>query len=476
MNSVSINKRVLGRSLLFALLLLWPLLIFGSPSYMPDSPAYQMGGERAVGFAAQKIGGFLPAEPAQGPPSTATGDDGETKVARSIPYSILAYIFAGPDVSMGYLTVVHALCIAFVFTSLFEAIAGPGLRGYAAMVGVMTFGTGLAPIANYAIPDCFAAIMLGIMMVLPFYWTRFSQPLRITLILIEIGAIAAHASHLPVAVGTAIVATAGLALLRGGRADKRAIAQPILWVPAVLGLLLIVGTGLIGFGTVSIAPKHLPLALARSVENGPARWYLEQECKNPKAYAVCEIYGTDIPPRVMDFLWGERSVVDLATPAQLDRIRSEENTILMRSTLRYPLEQGYFVLRDVPAQFFTFKLDFLSYESEIVRDGKGGLALKNPAMGPVPALLKWLDIVTHFTVLAGVAALGWWWRSMREPERAMVLTLFAGLAVNAAVCALFSGVASRYQARLIWLIPFAAVAIGYARMLRRGQEPNTDRP
>ena len=55
MQTVSINRVYLIRSLLFALLLLWPLLLFGRPAYMVDSAAYQNGGERAVTFVLRKL-------------------------------------------------------------------------------------------------------------------------------------------------------------------------------------------------------------------------------------------------------------------------------------------------------------------------------------------------------------------------------------------------------------------------------------
>lgn len=42
--------------------------------------------------------------------------------------------------------------------------------------------------------------------------------------------------------------------------------------PIVLGMLATVATGLVGFGTASVAPKRFPLTLARSIEDGPARW------------------------------------------------------------------------------------------------------------------------------------------------------------------------------------------------------------
>jgi len=66
------------------------------------------------------------------------------------------------------------------------------------------------------------------------------------------------------------------------------------------------------------------------------------------------------------------------------------------------------------------------------------------------------------TIIVSTPLLGLWWPRMTIGSGEF-LTLATGLLVNAAVCAIFSGVAPRYQARLIWLVPFAAIAIGFAR-------------
>jgi hypothetical protein len=63
---------------------------------------------------------------------------------------------------------------------------------------------------------------------------------------------------------------------------------------------------------------------------------------------------------------------------------------------------------------------------------------------------------------------------MSPSQRWMVVIVVIGLLANAAVCAIFSGVAPRYQARLVWLVPWLALAIGFARgglgMVRIGRK------
>lgn len=327
MSAIGIDRSYLGRSLFFALLLLWPLLLFGRPAYMPDSAAYQTGGERAVSFVMRKLH-FAPVSSFAGTardqhPRAASTDD-ETKVARSIPYSVLAYLLGGPGLSMIFMALFHAVTMAMMMTALFQAVAGPGLGGFLVMAGVTSFMTGLAPTVTFIVPDCYAAAVLGTMMVMPFAWSRISGPMRALLLTGAIFGVAVHPSHPPIALGVALAATPALLLLRHRLPERILPALFALWLPGIAGTALVVLTGLIGFGEASVAPKHYPLALARAIENGPARAYLLEACKKPHRYAICELYGTQIPDNSWELLWSKNSIINRATPAQLDLRTAEQ--------------------------------------------------------------------------------------------------------------------------------------------------------
>lgn len=467
--TVSFTRAYLIRSALFAVLLLWPLLVFGRPSYMMDSAAYQNGGERAVSFVMRKlhIAPPPPAEHAATPSGTpAQGDSkrgADTKVARSILYSVLGYALAGPGLTMMYMAVFHAVTVALALVALFEGVAGQSGRAFAVMAGVTAFASPLAPTVTFIMPDCYAPVIVAAMAILPFYRARFSIAMRLFILGISVFGVAVHTSHPPIALGTALAVTPFLILLHRKLSLRLVPALAILWAPGVLGIMLVLLTGLVGFGKASVAPKHYPLALARAIDNGPARDYLVEECKNPHRYAVCEIYGTRIPNTVQEMLWNKDSVISRATPAQLDRIRAEENTILIETTKRYPLRQAYLIAHDVPEQFIIFKLNYFRYGSEIVENKNGDIILRNPGSGDDPAVIGALDMLNHIAVVVGAITLACWWRTMSAAQRGIVLIVLTGLLANAAVCAIFSGVASRYQARVIWLIPWLALAIGFAR-------------
>lgn len=478
--TVSVNPIYLMRSALLALLLLWPLLLFGRPAYMDDSAAYQNGGEQAIGFVLRKLhllqpeARKAPANITDGnatPQKAANAEEGskDTKVARSIPYSALAYVLGGPGMTMMGLAVFQAITTALALVALFEGLAGQSWRPFGVMTGLVAFASPMAPIVTFIMPDCYAPVMIGVMATLPFFWARFSGSMRLLLLGIATLGVSLHTSHPPIALGTALAISPLLVMLRQSVPTKLGQALAILWAPAILGVSLVMLSGLIGFGKASLSPKHYPLALARAVDNGPARWYLQEECKDPRRYAICEIYGTRIPLTVQEMLWSKDSLVTRASPEQLDRIRAEERTILIETTKRYPLQQLYLVAHDVPEQLIVFRLNYFRYDSEVVRNAVGDIILRTPrGEAQQSALYAGLEALNDMMAAIGALALMWMWRKMSAAQRWSVIVMLTGLLANAAVCAIFSGVAPRYQARVIWLIPWLALGIGWS-LFRAGK-------
>lgn len=472
---IKIDPRFALRTAILSILLLWPLLVFGQPSYFPDSASYQKGGRVAVNFALAKLhlgeGEQPMAAPASAPdakPPSPLASNTPTeattaKAARSITYSIVSYILRGPGQSMVYLTVFHALALAFVALALFEAIAGRrGFRDFAAMAIGFAFLTTAGPVTTGIIPDVFAAIIIAVQLLLTFYWQRLSWPMAVVLILLGAFAVSSHASHPPLALGMATMGSLWLFWFR--RTDPlppwRSAAMS--WMPSLLGVVLVLASGLVGFGEVSMAPKRYPLALARAIDNGPALWYLQDHC-NPPEYAVCEIYGTDIPKTVEEFLWSPNGLVERATPEQMDRIRAEESLIIWRTTLAYPGAQLANIVRDIPDQMIIFEVNPRQYFATIETQADGNPVIRDIDPERQRPLLRWLNRVAAIVVLISTVLLALRLPRMTKTERGMLVMLFAGLLINASVCAIFSGVASRYQARVVMILPLVAMAIVASR-------------
>src|ERR1700676_4340723 len=102
MTVVRLDRNSGWRVGLLTLLLAWPLILFGRPSYF-DSLSYYRGGRVAVAFAISKIAQSRTATSQQASPP-AIGDAppnaGDTNGARSIPYSVIAYLLSAPEGKM----------------------------------------------------------------------------------------------------------------------------------------------------------------------------------------------------------------------------------------------------------------------------------------------------------------------------------------------------------------------------------------
>jgi hypothetical protein len=222
--------------------------------------------------------------------------------------------------------------------------------------------------------------------------------------------------------------------------------------PFAIAAAMTMAFNLVAFGGPSLTGKRFPLTLARSIAEGPGKWYLDKNCRHLK-YAICEVYPNGVPGTINSFLWGPTGVKERATAEQMDRIRGEESEVVMAAARAYPLQEAGRLAHQYGRQLVRFRPG-VGLDAKIVLDSDG-----NPVLVPATYDPVWVNIVAVLSIaslLAGIALLAIRWRTM-PALRPMVGLVVCGLLMNAAVCVFFSGVADRYQARVIWLIPLLAL-------------------
>ena len=440
------------------LLLLWPLALNGAPFYSPDSASYLRGGGFGFNTGLLMIEHWWHAltgvaAPAAGanPKVLVAGAIAKSGGARSAIYSVAAYLLRAPGNSMTALAIAQAASVAVILSCLGRLIApraGAGPRLAAAMAVALL--TPAAWYAAYAVPDIFAGIAIGGAMVLTVFFERISTLWRVTLVLLLAFAIAAHASHPLIAV---------VALFAGGfaysRAHRLTLSRAACFTsPLVLALAAMLATSLAAFGEASLAPKRYPIQLARSIADGPGYWYLQRHCAT-EHYAICEIYGTNPPRQVNDFLWSSNGVRYRATPAQMDRIRAEESTIVRRAALAYPAQQIGRSISNAAQQLITFGPRELIFGVRLTGD--------NPDLthvyGDLPALKSLGKALMYLSFFGSVVLVFLLRRRLIAAEKAVLAVAAVGLLANAAICGALSGLTDRYQARVVWLIPALALFI-----------------
>jgi hypothetical protein len=439
-------------------LLLWPLLLNAAPFYSPDSSSYLRGGEFGFHTGLSMIEQWWHSLIAGSAPTAATGDPNaavahaiaEAGGARSLIYSVSTYLLRAPGVSLLFLAIAQAGTVAFSLTMLRSLIAPRSAAAPSLMVAAaVALITPAAWYAAYVVPDILAGVAIASAATLTLFFDRIGLTLRLALVVLAAFCITVHGSHLPVALAT--LAAGGAANLWLQRPSFAAGLRRSLWFlsPIVIAVLALLSTSYLAFGELSLAPKRYPIQLARSVADGPGAWHLRDHCATER-YAICEVFGTNPPRQVGDFLWADGGVRARATPEQMDRIRAEESTIVRRAAMEYPGHQIRRSVMNTLYQLVEFGPGDLVFGLELT-DGEDPKLVN--AAPDRPALKSVGQLAIYFGFIGGIGLLFAVRRKLFPVEIAAVTVVSVGLLANAAVCGILSAVTDRYQGRVAWVLP-----------------------
>ena len=441
---------------------LWPVLLNGSPYYFGDTEGYLRGGELALKFVTETVGGlFGTAEQGGGVAEATSGIYG----VRSVAYAVFAYLTKWPGDTLLLTAWVQSVCVIFVLDTLFQAV---GLRDKApkamlAIYAILLFLTPAPWFADFATPDVFAGIAILSIAILTAFPDKVPVHRRIILGGFIFFSVVAHLSHIPI-LGLVTALAGLLLLLEGGRAEIIRSGFRFAWiaVPALFGLFGAVAINFIGFDEVSVSGKRYPILLARSIEDGPALWYLREACAEGADYAVCELYPDDnIPIGAGEFLWDPGGIRDIATPEQMERIRNEEAEIIEIALARYPFATLIAAVRGSVEQLYKIGLMDHRFEFEMRRGPDGDVFTL--AEEPQRRGLKVLFVIVFLaTYLAALAALFVVLRArtlpLNGPFGRLLIIVGGGFVVNAVICGSLSAVTDRYQGRVVWVL-IACIAV-----------------
>ena len=450
--------------LLTTLLLTWPMWVNGAPFYSGDSASYLRGGSFGFDTGLQILDHWWNAI-ADASPVTSIGEEpkaivaaavAESRGVRSVIYSVTTYLFRWPGQSLIALGILQASTVALAIGFMRSKLSPRAdFQASLAAAGAISLLTTASWYAAYAMPDIFAGIAIAGAIVLTLCFDRIGAAARISLVLLIAYCITVHGTHLPLAFVVLLAgALAGFLIQRSRRGDA---ATPALWFvsPVVLAVVALLGTSYVAFGEASLAPKRYPIQLARSVADGPGAWHLRDHCATER-YAICEIFGTTPPRKPGDFLWSRDGVRYRATPEQMDRIRAEESLIVRRAAMEYPAEQFRLSATNIARQLTMFGPDDLEFGQRLVGRGDPTLiqiSADRPGLTAIGEVVVYLSFALSVLLLFAIR------RQLRPLEVAAVAVVVIGLLANAAICGILSGVTDRYQGRVAWLLPAAAILI-----------------
>jgi hypothetical protein len=483
-------------ALLAALILCAPALWNGQPFLYPDTPTYlrgaEMGASKVLGPAAKPwqtqppaASASMASDPASGaasaaPRSITSVEDKVVLAGRSVYYGALLY--AGHLAGSLWLAVaVQALCVVYLLHLLMVRLWGLRERHMVGACAALALVTPLGVYTGLLMPDIFAGLGILAAGTLAVYWDRLSRPHRVVLGLLLLFALCGHASHVAV-IGTMLLIAVAARLLFGR------------WRQLPLGALAVVAACLAGavaaewvFGkaverTVGAPPLRLPHPMARLVDMGPGTDFLKRNC--PQAgYVACRFLD-NFPTPWDEFLFSSdpgRGAFALADPAA-KRQMSQEQLRFTLDVLRHdPAGVVAGVAKDVFRQFAGFRVDVYGYSPRALTMFQGRVpddvfARMQASRGANnTAYNEGFTLATYISTAVAIAMLFWWAR--RRPSgtlpgaeelrlREFAWVALAGVVTNAVVCAVLASSLDRFQARVIWIVPFlalSAAALAYSR-------------
>jgi len=385
------------------------------------------------------------------------------------------------------IVVLQALLVSATVMILWRRVLGwrPGPAFVAAMAA-LTVLTPLGYFTALVMPDVLSGLMvLGAGLVL-LAWHRLSRGERVFLGLLLLFSAASHATHVLIGLGLL-----GLALLlwwplRRAGTPLRPAGAAVLGGAVVVALLLEL-LMIEVYNRRAAAPMVTwPHITAGLLDSGPGTEFLRRNC--PEAgFVMCE-HLDRLPMFWIDFLFDDtdevRGIYAIASPAEKRAISAEQIAFLRAVMADDPGGMVLYLVDQTARQLVRFGMDDAmippGYWFDVTRGGlTDGLAERVEAspLHNAPWLLDVLGAITHATALAALVAALVAVRRMRRdgvaPEArlavALVLVLLAGLFLNAMICGTIAAPYDRFQARLIWLWPLAAMIL--LHLSRPASEP-----
>ena len=398
---------------------------------------------------------------------------------RSMFYQILAWTtFEGGR--LWPLAAAHAFMVAYPAALILARVLGvaPGWSFVLAM-GALGLLTPLGLSVGTAMPDILVGVLVLTVVALMAGWAALRWWERALLFALASFAMVSHTSHLLLGL------TLPLALL------LMPLRDAAMWRGAALvGLACISAVGLERVqqtlqmrhsDSVLLTRPHL---IAHLVDHGPGVSYLQRVC--PEAgFAICD-HVDDLPIEWRAFLFGgiepETRFFADAAPEQQQAISAEQFALTRAVVTDDPIAVMDFSAAAWLRQLVMFDPAGMLVRPEVVQRADSETApwltpypdwmqtqIRNLTVVDAAWLLRALHGSTWVWTLLALGALGWALRRRVDlsDQSAPVLVcaaLLLGVVLNAAICGILASPYDRFQARIIWLIPLAGLALMASRV------------
>jgi hypothetical protein len=490
-SSTSVLRRLrsLGCVLLGTLLLMSTAFAGGRPSVFFDTDGYYLMGEnlaQVIKTVPRMVTGDLKAL------TTPVSDDDQIDVtvmgARSPTYGLFLFVLEKLGGVWAVAGMQALICAWTVFLLWKAAAPGAPAWTYLALTGGLAVGSTLPFFATFIMPDMFAGVAAAGFVLLTVFPGRLARLEKAGVFLLLAFAYVVHTSHMLTAIAATVPAV--LVLLWFKAPKKQVFTGVALCFAAMVLAVLSAKAYDKAFEMRTGHPLHRPpFLMARILADGPGRDYMRKVCKGPDdPYVICRSSLTPLT-RSDDILWEESPLLgafNALKSADLQlRMEREEWPFVKGAVLNDPLGQlsaslGNWVdqflrisvhdpLRD-PRQFLANEYWKTTRLVDMIPNARDCKPIGPGCRPPFDMRLTkhWHELVILLSVLFTA------WRVSRpdvladlkdrtapwaRPSTAVIaagIILLGMVVLNAGVCGVISGAFSRYQARIVWLVPAIA--------------------
>ncbi len=211
------------------------------------------------------------------------------------------------------------------------------------------------------------------------------------------------------------------------------------------------------------------------IESGILQEYLADECENQN-WNLCE-YKDELDISAFQFLWDATSPLYKGGCLEVEwekcwKCKNKELGKIKSDLLSKPKYQKMFILKSIEKtflQFFKFKIDSRSTVrmGDLIKEyypADYNLFITSqqaefPLFFHQQTVFQYISFFVSLILLVIILFISPYRLNIPLKYKAFFIILFGTLIINAMVTAVFSNVVSRYQGRLVWIIPMLLLMI-----------------
>ncbi len=493
-----------------AVLIIWPAVVNGGPFWFPDTSTYIRSADAALYTITGQETAWSDKISTVMEPATKLRPDSATNpsrvvghaekivlTGRSIYYGAVVFLpmqLIGPWGAV----LVQALIAAFVLIFSTRIVMRASnfairktstyrLRAYLPYIAlwIIALFTPLAYYTSMLMPDIYAGLFCLDMAVSILFWREMGRFERAIGVALACGFATFHTTIVLLA-----IVVSGVAMVVADAKNTR-IRAALLGVAVVSSAVIaniLFTTSVTKFAGQE--PMDPPFLTARITAAGPGTDYLARYCRSESPpFAMCS-HRDKLPLDSDDFLWGEeedRSLFKILPVAEQRRIASEDKRFYLAVLMDDPAKVASSALMNGTEVLSRFGLENFNYPiatgttepNKYPQSIWDDISKSRAAQQTMPVEM----VQTGTFILALVSLVVFAFILIQSRREAILvppkvarfaLLICAAVFANALICGALSKPHSRYQARLIWLLPLAAALTSAS--IRRRQGPNSTNP